>query len=270
MSLIHPTAIIDSTAELDPSVQVGAFAMVGPRVRVGAGTKIHPYAQVVQDTTLGERNTIHSHAVIGGDPQDKKYAGEPTRLTIGDGNLFRECVTVNRGTVQDGGLTTVGSNNWVMAYVHIAHDCHIGSNTIIANACQVAGHVHLGDFAILGGNTGVHQFVHIGAHAMTGGGTTLLQDLPPYVICSGNPAAAHGLNSEGLRRRGFSPEQLSAIKRAYKTIYKSSLTLAEAIATLRQEHSALLSSALPSEQTAAKDLERLISFLDRPGRGIVR
>lgn len=270
MTRIHPTALVDPSAELDSTVEIGPFAIVGPRVQIGAQTRLAAYAQVVQDTTLGANNRIHSHAVIGGDPQDKKYAGETTRLTIGDGNLFRECVTINRGTVQDGGLTTVGSNNWVMAYVHIAHDCHIGSNTIIANACQIAGHVHLGDFAILGGNTGVHQFVRIGAHAMTGGGTTLLQDLPPYVICSGNPAAAHGLNSEGLRRRGFSPERLSAIKRAYKTIYKASLTLSEALAALQADHAQCLASPCAEERGAAEDLSCLIEFLDRPGRGIVR
>ena len=263
MARVHPQALVDPSAILEDDVIVEAFAMIGPGVTVGPGTHLHPYARIVANTRLGARNQIHSHAVIGGDPQDKKYRGEETWLEVGDNNTFRECVTINRGTVQDGGITRVGSRNWVMAYVHIAHDCHLGSDTILANAVQLAGHVRVGDFAILGGLTGVHQFVQVGAHAMTGAGTTLLQDLPPYMICNGNPAQAHGLNSEGLRRRGFSASQISLLKRAYRILYKSGLGLEPAIEELRQ----MLLVADTEDQPV---LHRLIDFLQGVGRGIVR
>ena len=178
MSLIHPSAIVDSTAQLGPGVAVGPFAIVGPGVVLGEGCRIHAHGQVLGGAVLGPFNEVFSHAVIGNPPQDKKYKGEPTRLEIGAHNTFRECVTVNLGTVQDGGVTRIADHNWIMAYVHIAHDCQVGSNTIMANAVQLAGHVQVGYWAIIGGITGVHQFVRIGAHAMTGAGTTLLQDLP--------------------------------------------------------------------------------------------
>jgi UDP-N-acetylglucosamine acyltransferase len=226
---------------------------------------IHTYAQVIGHTRLGKANVIHSHGVIGGPPQDKKYKGEPTRLEIGDHNVFRECCTVNTGTVQDVGVTRVGHYNWIMAYVHIAHDCQVGSHTIMANATQLAGHVHVGDWAILGGITGVHQFVKIGAHAMTGAGTTLLQDLPPYVMATGNPASAHGINSEGLKRRGFSESQITVLKRAYKVLYKGGHTLSDAMALM----------ADPTQMGIADDQDRQVldalrDFLGNVRRGIVR
>jgi UDP-N-acetylglucosamine acyltransferase len=265
MATIHATAIVDAKAELAADVTVGPFAIVGPGVTIGAGTQIHAYAQVQGATTLGQHNIIHSHCVIGGPPQDKKYKGEPTRLEIGDHNTFRECCTVNLGTVQDGGITRVGSNNWVMAYVHIAHDCHVGSNTIMANATQLAGHVVVGDWVILGGITGVHQFVKIGAHAMTGAGTTLLQDLPPYVMATGNPASAHGINSEGLKRRGFTEPQIAALRRAYKILYKSGNGLSDAIQKLSDASEIGTSDANDHAAVAP-----LIAFLGAATRGIVR
>lgn len=265
MARIHSTAIVDPKALLADQVDVGPFAVIGPGVEIGEGTSIHAYAQVIGATTLGRHNTIHSHALIGGAPQDKKYRGEPTRLVIGDGNTFRECCTVNLGTTQDEGITRVGSDNWIMAYVHIAHDCQVGSHTIMANATQLAGHVTVGDWAILGGLTGVHQFVKIGAHAMTGAGTTLIQDLPPYVMATGNPAAAHGINSEGLKRRGFTDEQVAVLRRAYKLLYKSGHTLSQAMVLLAdsgQLHS--------SSEDHEKVVSPLLAFLGSATRGIVR
>ncbi len=267
MTTIHPTALVDPKAELGQDVEVGPFAIVGPQVVLGDGCRLMAYAQVIGQTRLGPRNTVHSHAVIGNVPQDKKYAGEPTRLEIGSDNTFRECCTINLGTVQDGGVTRIGDHNWLMAYVHVAHDCQVGSRTIMANATQLAGHVQVGDWAILGGLTGVHQFVRIGAHAMTGAGTTLLQDLPPYVMATGNPAGAHGINAEGLKRRGFDEEALLALRRAYKTVYKSGATLAEALGLL----SADLQTAQQQAQTSVvQALEPFLAFLAAPGRGIVR
>ena len=265
MAHIHSAAIVDPSAEIGDQVEIGPFAIVGPGVQIGDGSKIHAYAQVIGATRMGRNNTIHSHAVIGGAPQDKKYRGEPTRLVIGDGNTFRECCTVNLGTTQDEGITRVGSDNWIMAYVHIAHDCQIGSHTIMANATQLAGHVSVGDWAILGGITGVHQFVRIGAHAMTGAGTTLLQDLPPYVIATGNPAAAHGVNTEGLKRRGFSAADIVLLRRAYKLIYKSGMTLSEGIVALQDPQALDLQT---HEDRSV--LAPLIDFLGASGRGIVR
>jgi len=265
MARIHPSAIVDTKARLADDVDIGAFAMIGPQVEIDAQCVIHPYAQVIGHTRLGRANVIHSHCVIGGPPQDKKYKGEPTRLEIGDHNVFRECCTVNTGTVQDVGVTRVGHYNWIMAYVHIAHDCQVGSHTIMANATQLAGHVHVGDWAILGGITGVHQFVKIGAHAMTGACTTLLQDLPPYVMATGNPASAHGINSEGLKRRGFSESQITVLKRAYKVLYKGGHTLSDAMALM----------ADPTQMGIADDQDRQVldalrDFLGNVRRGIVR
>jgi UDP-N-acetylglucosamine acyltransferase len=265
MSLIHPTAIVDPLAEIASDVEIGAYAIIGAGVRIGASTKIHAFAQVLGNTTLGESNVIHSHCVIGGPPQDKKYKNEPTRLEIGSRNVFRECCTVNLGTTQDEGVTQVGDDNWIMAYVHIAHDCRVGSKTIMANATQLAGHVTVGDWAILGGITGVHQFVKIGAHAMTGAGTTLTQDLPPYVMASGNPASAHGVNAEGLKRRGFSETQVAAIKRAYRTIYRLGLPLSKAIEQLGDD--AEMGVAQPDDRAV---IDPLRDFLQVASRGIVR
>ena len=260
--MIHQSAIIDSKAELDSTVAVAAHAVIGPNVRMGAGCSVGIGAVVEGHTTIGERNIIHAHATIGGAPQDKKYAGEPTLLQIGDDNTFRECVTVNTGTVQDTGITHIGSHNWIMAYVHIAHDCVVGDHTIMANGTQLAGHVHIGDWAILGGITAVHQFCRVGAHAMTGAGTVLLQDIPPYVMAQGYPATPHGLNSEGLKRRGFSADDLLWLKRAYRALYRDGLKLEEAQAAIQ----AMLT---PAGASAAK-LAVFADFVAVAGRGFVR
>jgi UDP-N-acetylglucosamine acyltransferase len=260
---IHKLACIEPGAQIDESVEIGPFAVIGPNVKIAAGCSIAAHATVSGHTEMGPDNRVFAHAVIGGEPQDKKYKGEPTRLTIGRGNTFRECVTVNTGTIQDGGITTVGDNNWIMAYVHIAHDCHVGSNTIMANGTQLAGHVHVGDFAILGGLTGVHQFVKIGAHSMTGAGTVLLQDLPPYVMSQGYPASPHGLNSEGLKRRGFSPEAISLLKKAYRLLYRDGLTFE----TAKGEIAKLFDGA--AEEPASR-LRVFSDFLDAVSRGVIR
>jgi UDP-N-acetylglucosamine acyltransferase len=274
MARIHPSALVDPGAELDDDVEVGPFAVVGAGVRLGVGTRIHAHATLEGPTTLGRGNVVFPHATIGGPPQDKKYRGEPTTLEIGDGNTFRECVTVNRGTVQDTGVTKIGDDNWVMAYVHIAHDCRVGSHTILANTTNLAGHVELGDYVILGGCTQVHQFCKVGAHAMTGTGTILLHDVPPYVLATGNPSAPHGLNTEGLKRRGFEPDTVAMLRRAYRTLYRSELTLAQARERLEAELAELgaqAGAALPPTALAAPDALRLLTgFLARVERGIVR
>lgn len=255
---IHPTAIIDPGARLDSTVEVGPYAVIGNDVEIGAGTTIGAHAVIKGATKVGRDNRIFQFVSLGEAPQDKKYADEPTELIIGDRNVIREFCTFNRGTVQDAGATRIGNDNWIMAYVHLAHDCQVGNNTIFANNSQLAGHVHVGDHAILGGFTMVHQFVHIGAHCMTAIATVLLQDLPPYVMVSGNPAKTYGINSEGLKRRGFSSEKIAEIKRAYKTLYKSGLTLAEAKAQIE------------TEVAACPELGILVTFLETAKRGIVR
>jgi len=259
---IHPTAIVDPAAELDGSVEVGAWSIVGAGVRVGADTRIGPHVVVEGHTTIGRGNRIFQFASIGADPQDKKYGGEATALEIGDGNTIREFVTINRGTVQDRTVTRVGNDVWIMAYVHIAHDCLVGDHVIIANSTNLAGHVEIGEWAILGGATQIHQFCKIGAHAMTGAGTVLLHDLPPYVMASGNTAAAYGINSEGLRRRGFDALRINAIRRAYKTLYKSGLTMQQARDALR--------ASIAQDEAARADVAMLVDFLDGVTRGIVR
>ncbi len=261
MARIHPSAIVDAKAELD-DVEVGPFAIIGPQVRIGAGTVVGAHTVIDGRTTIGQRNRIFPHSVLGGVPQDKKYAGEPTQLVIGDDNTIREFCTFNTGTAQDQGITRVGSNNWIMAYVHIAHDCVLGDHTIMANLAQLAGHVHVGDWAIIGGMTGAHQFVHIGAHAMCGAGATLLQDVPPFVMCSGNPAQAHGINVEGLRRRGFSAESITLLRRAYKAVYKEGRTVAQACAAIDE--------MAASAGAEAPHLVALREFLQSSKRGIVR
>ena len=262
MSKVHATAIIAREACLDSSVEVGPYSIIGPDVSIAAGTKIASHVVIEGHTTLGQDNTIFQFASIGAVPQDKKYAGEPTRLEIGDRNTIREFCTLNLGTVQDGGVTTIGSDNWLMAYVHIAHDCHVGSHTIFANNASLAGHVHVGDWVILGGFSGVHQFCKIGAHAMLGMNTSLTQDVPPFVILSGNPAAVHGLNLEGLKRRGFTRERINAIRAAYKILYKSGLTLDAAKHALLQAEN--------EHPEAQQDLQQMRAFLESSTRGIVR
>ncbi len=255
---IHPTALVDPAAELAAGVSVGAYSIVGPHVVVGEGTTIGPHVVVTGHTRIGRNNRFFQFSSIGEAPQDKKYAGEPTRVEIGDDNTFREYCTINSGTVQDTGVTRIGSHNWVMAYVHIAHDCVVGDHTIFANCTNLAGHVHIDDWAILGGYTGVHQFCKVGAHCMTAVGTVLLQDLPTYVLAGGNTAQAHGINSEGLKRRGFSTAAIAGIKRAYKTLYRSGLTLEEA------------KSELSAQASATPEVQPLVDFLGRATRGIVR
>jgi len=262
MPIIHPTAIVDPRAELADGVEVGAYSVVGAGVRIGEGTRVGPHVVIDGLTTIGRRNNIFQFASIGAAPQDKKHRGEPTRLEIGDDNTIREFVTLNCGTAQDRGVTTIGSDNWIMAYVHVAHDCIVGDHTIFANSTNLAGHVEIGDWVILGGYTGVHQFCKVGAHAMTGVGTVVLHDIPPFVMASGNTAEAHGINSEGLRRRGFSSTRVNAIRRAYRVLYKSGLTLDEARARLAAD------AAEAGE--AAEDLGALVDFLRGVTRGIVR
>jgi len=258
MANIHPTALVDPAARVADDVEIGAYSIVGPHVEIGPGCRIGPHAVIVGHTRLGANNRIFQFVSLGEAPQDKKYRDEDTRLEIGDNNTIREFCTFNRGTVQDAGVTRLGNDNWVMAYVHLAHDCQVGDHCIFANNAQLAGHVVVEDYAILGGFTAVHQFCRIGAHSLTAIGTVLLQDVPPYVTVSGNPASPHGLNAEGLKRRGFSPVALTALRRAYKTLYKSGLTLDEA------------RTAIAAQQAAQPELARLVDFLAAPGRGIVR
>ncbi|HWU99145.1 MAG TPA: acyl-ACP--UDP-N-acetylglucosamine O-acyltransferase [Oxalicibacterium sp.] len=262
MTSIHPTAIIDSNAQLAESVEVGAYSVIGPHVTIGANTKIGPHVVVEGHTSIGSDNHIFQFASIGAAPQDKKYAGEPTRLEIGDRNTIREFVTINLGTTQDAGVTRLGNDNWIMAYVHIAHDCQLGSNIILANNATLAGHVHLADWVFLGGFTSVHQFCHIGAHAMTAFTAAVSQDIPPFVTAAGNRAVPAGINSEGLRRRGFSSSQIAAIKRAYRTIYRSGLPLQEAKAALQAEEE--------KSPDAAGYLRQLREFIEASPRGIIR
>ena len=262
MPQIHPTALIDPRAELDSSVEVGPYAVIGPRVRIGADTSVGAHCVIDGHTTIGRDNRIFPFASIGGAPQDKKYAGEPTRLSIGDGNTIREYVTINTGTVQDEGETRLGDDNWIMAYVHIAHDCRLGSHIILANAVQLAGHVHLGDWVFLGGLSGVHQFVRVGAHAMTAFQTRLAQDVPPFVTAGGNPAEAQSINSEGLRRRGFSAERITLIKQMYRLLYRKGLTLDAA----REQIEALRGELADADA----DIALMQDFLATASRGIVR
>ncbi len=267
MTQIHPTALVDPNAELAADVTVGPFSIVGPNVRIGSGTVIGAHTTVEGHTTVGAGNRIGPYASVGGVPQDMKYANEPTRLEIGDRNTIREFTTIHTGTVQDQGLTRIGNDNWIMAYVHIAHDCMVGNNTVFSSNAQIAGHVQVGDWAILGGMSGVHQYVRIGAHAMLGGASALVQDVPPYVIAAsdknGNKATPHGINVEGLRRRGFDAAQITALRQAYKLLYKSDLSFDDA----QNEIAALLGPADPS---AAESLRSFLDFLAGTQRGIVR
>jgi len=261
--LIHPSALIDPKAQLDSSVEVGAYSVIGPDVRIAAGTKIASHVVIGGHTTIGRDNQFHSFSSIGGPPQDKKYSGEITYLEIGDRNLIREFCTFNCGTVQDKGITRIGNDNWFLAYVHIAHDCVVGSNTIFSNNAALAGHVEIGDWVIMSGFSAVHQFCKIGAHAFVGMNTSLTQDVPPFVLVSGNPAQAHGVNLEGLKRRGFDREQLNAIRAAYRSIYKSGLTLDESKAALDLQIQTL-------GELAGQKVRMMRDFLDSSTRGIVR
>ena len=256
--MIHPSAVIAPGVKLGKGVSVGAYSMIGPNVQIGDNTSISSHVVIEGPTRIGNNNRIYPFNSIGSAPQDKKYAGEDTELVIGNGNTIREFCTFNRGTTQDIGATRLGDDNWIMAYVHLAHDCQVGNDTIFANNAQLAGHVHVGDHAILGGFTVVHQFVHIGMHSITAMGTILLQDLPPYVTAAGNTARPFGINSEGLKRRGFSTDAVARIKSAYKTLYKSGLSLEEA------------KGQLSANAGSAPELRPLLEFLSTSTRGIVR
>ena len=258
VSPIHPTAIVDSRAKLASNVAIGPFTVVDGDVEIAEGTTVGAHCVLTGHTKIGRDDRIFHFCSIGEANQDKKYRGEPTRLEIGDRNIIREYVSINRGTVQDEGVTRVGDDNWIMAYAHIAHDCRVGNRTTIANCTQLAGHVHVGDWATLGGFTGVHQYVKIGAHVMTGVSSVVLQDIPPYVMVGGNPLAPYGINAEGLKRRGFAPEAISALKVAYKTLYKSGLLLAEARSQLEQQ------------AAVSADVRALADFLATATRGILR
>ena len=256
--MIHPTALIDPAAELAEDVRVGPYSVIEANVTIGAGTDIGPHVVIKGTTRIGSQNRIFQFASIGEEPQDKKYAGELTSLEIGDRNTIREFVTINRGTAQDDGVTRLGDDNWIMAYVHIAHDCRIGNETIFANNASLAGHVSVGDYAILGGFTLVHQFCSIGAYSLTAFGSGISKDVPPFVTVGGTPARAHGLNMEGLRRRGFPEESRKALRRAYRTLYRESLSLQDALAALRKQ------------AASCAEVAALVEFLEQQSRGIVR
>ena len=258
MAKVHPSAIVHRAARLAADVEVGPYSVIGEHVEVGEGTWIGAHVVLDGHTRIGRRNRIWHSSSIGAPPQDKKYAGEPTRVEIGDDNTIREYVTINRGTVQDVGVTRLGNDNWLMAYVHLAHDCQVGSHTIFANCTQLAGHVTIEDWVILGGFSAVHQFVRIGAHAFTGMGSAMSQDVPPYVTAAGNLARPHGLNSKGLSRRGFSAAAIAAIKRAYRTLYRSGLGLEEALRDLQ------------GQAAEFPEVRRFVDFIAGSKRGIIR
>lgn len=264
MSGIHPTAIVDAAAELDTAVSVGPYAVIGAGVRIGAGTRVGPHSVIEGPTTIGRDNRIFAHVSLGAAPQDMKYRDEPTELHIGDRNTIREFCTFNRGTAQDAGVTRLGDDNWVMAYVHLAHDVQVGNHTILANNATLAGHVHVGDWVIVGGLTGVHQFTRIGAHAMTGFQSHVSQDVPPFMMVAGHPLAVHGFNVEGLRRRGFSRERIAQVKQMHRLLYRDGLTLEQARAAI-----GALQGRVP-DAAADADVRLLLDFLATSTRGIVR
>jgi len=257
---IHSTALVDAAAQIDASVQIGPYAVIGPNVRIGAGTTVGAHCVIDGHTSIGQDNRIYQFASVGAPPQDKKYAGEPTALVIGDRNTIREFCTINTGTAQDRGVTTVGDDNWIMAYVHIAHDCTVGHGTVLANNATLAGHVQIDDFAIIGGLTGVHQFTRVGAYVMAGFASHISQDVPPFMMVDGNPLAVRGLNAEGLRRRGFSSARVALIKQMHRLLYRQGLTLAAARAAIAE---------LPAEE-AQQDVALMLNLLDASSRGIVR
>ncbi len=256
--MIHPTAIVDPKAELASGVEIGPYSIIGPGVRIGSGTRIGPHVVMRGPTTIGRDNRIFQFASVGEDCQDKKYKGEPTELVIGERNVIREGCTLHRGTVQDQGVTRIGSDNLLMAYVHIAHDCVVGDGTIFANNATIAGHVHVGDGVILGGFTAVHQFVHIGAWAMTAFSSAVNQDIPAFVMVRGNMAEAHGMNFEGMKRRGYSAEVIAALRNAYKTVYLRGLKIEEALAQLEAD-----AASMP-------EVKLFVDSIRTSTRGIVR
>jgi UDP-N-acetylglucosamine acyltransferase len=255
---IHPQAIVDASAKLAPDVTVGPWSYIGPHVEIEAGTEIMSHVVIKGPTRIGKHNKIYQFSSVGEDCQDKKYAGEPTELVIGDHNIIRESCTIHRGTVQDKGITVIGSHNLLMAYVHVAHDCILGDNIILANNTTLAGHVEVSDWAILGGGTMVHQFCKIGEHAMSAGGSIVLRDIPAFVMASGQSASAHGLNSEGLKRRGFTPEEMSLLKKAYKIVYRQGNTVEQALQQLAEM----------ANQSSV--VERFMRSIQNSVRGVVR
>jgi len=258
MPQIHPTALVDAGARLADDVVIGAFTLIGPHVTIGSGTIIGPHVVLTGHTALGARNRIFQFSSIGEIPQDRKYGGEPTLVTIGDDNVIREFVTIHAGTAQDRGATTIGNANLLLAYVHIAHDCIIGDHTTFSNNAQLAGHVTIGDWVTMGGFTGVHQFCRVGAHAMVAAGAIVLKDVPPFVTVAGYPAKPRGPNSEGLRRRGFSSADIAAVRRAYKMLYRDGLALKDA------------TTAVIEAAASTPALAPLAAFLVEPGRGLSR
>jgi UDP-N-acetylglucosamine acyltransferase len=256
--MIDPRAVIDPAAELAADVVVGPFTVIGPHVTIGPGCRIGPHAVILGPTQLGRNNQVFQFASLGDAPQDKKYKGEPTRLEIGDGNTFREYCTVNRGTSHDIGVTRIGNDNWFMAYTHVAHDCQIGDHCILANFATLGGHVELGDWVIMAGFSGVHQFCKIGAHCFIANNAAVTRDVPPYLMVTGQPAEPHSVNAEGLKRRGFTPEQIRNIRGGYKVLYRSGLKLAEATEQLKK---------LAAEQP---ELKPFVEFLATTTRSIVR
>jgi UDP-N-acetylglucosamine acyltransferase len=262
MSLIHPTAIIDPGAQLDSSVQVGPYAVIGPHVRIAAGTKVGPHCVIEGRTTIGRDNTFYQFGSIGAMPQDMSHQGELTELRIGDRNTIREFCTLNTGTHKEEGVTRIGSDNWIMAYVHVAHDVRVGDRTVMANGVTLAGHVHIGDWAVIGGLSGVHQFVHIGAHAMIGFQAHVSQDVPPFMVAEGNPMALRAANLTGLKRRDFTPAQITAIRDMHKALYRKSQTLELAKAEI---------AAMRGQDAGADgDIDTLLAFIASATRGLVR
>jgi len=258
VSNIAATAIVSPKAELAADVTVGAYAVIGDNVQIGAGTWVGPHAVINGPTTLGAANRVFQFASIGDAPQDLKYKGEPTRLEIGDRNVFREFTTMNCGTVQGGGITTIGSDNLFMAYTHVAHDCHVGSRCVMANYATLGGHAELGDWVIMGGYSGIHQFTKVGAHAFLGNNAAVTRDVPPYVMAVGSPAVPHSINSEGLKRRGFTPEQIRNLKNAYRVLYRSDLKLAVAVEELK------------SRVATQPELRIFVDFIGESTRSLVR
>ena len=261
-SSIHSTALVDARARIEITARIGPFCVIGPDVVIGTGTEVGPHCVIDGHTTIGQDNRIAAFVSLGAPPQDKKYAGEPTQLVIGDRNTIREFCTLNTGTAQDTGMTVVGNDNWIMAYVHIAHDCVVGNDTVLANNATLAGHVQVGNHAIIGGLTGIHQFTHVGAHVMAGFASHISQDVPPFMMVDGNPLSVRGLNLEGLRRRGFSPERIAAVKQMHRLLYRQGLTLdaaRSAIAKLPAQH-----------PEAADDIALLLAFVAGSTRGIAR
>jgi len=256
--LIHSTAIVDQSAKIAEGVQIGPYTIIGPEVDIKSGTIIGPHVVIEGPTSIGQNNRIFQFASIGGDPQDKKYANEPTRLEIGDNNVIREYCTISRGTTQDAGVTRIGSDNWIMAYVHIAHDCQVGSHTIFANSASLAGHVIVEDYAILGGFTLVHQFCKLGAHCFTAMNSVISKDVPPFILVSGHMAKPHGLNQEGLKRRGLSADVISQLRKAYKILYRSGNTLDQAIEKMNEL----------AKQCV--EVEQFVVFLRQSTRGVLR